>query len=128
MSDCAGTHKGTSLNEQVLPGPDLTNALLGILLRFRDHRVAVSADIEGMFLQVKVPEEDRDRLCFLWCPGGDTKVSPETYRMTSHLFGGTWSPSVSAYPLRKTTRDNSRDFDPRLVDIVLYGISMLTIV
>ena len=72
-----------------------------------------------MFLQVKVPEEDRDRLRFLWWPGGDTKVSPETYRMTSHLFGGTWSPSVSAYALRKTARDNSRDFDPRLVDIVL---------
>ena len=117
--DCAATHKGTSLNDQVLPGPDLTNTLLGILLRFREHRVAISADIEGMFLKVKVPEEDRDRLRFLWWPGATLRFSQKRIRMTSHLFGGTWSPSVSAYALRKTARDNSRDFDPGLVDVVL---------
>ena len=99
--DCAATHKGTSLNDQVLTGRGLTSALLGIMLRFREHRVAVSADIEGMFLQVKVLGKDRDRLRFLWWPGGDTKVSPETYRITSHLVGGTWSTSISAYTLRK---------------------------
>ena len=35
--DCAAEHRGTSLNNRVLQGPDLTNKLIGVLLRFRLH-------------------------------------------------------------------------------------------
>jgi len=38
-----------SLNEQLLQGPDLTNTLIGVLLRFREHPVALMADVESMF-------------------------------------------------------------------------------
>jgi len=47
--DCAAQYKGTSLNDQVLQGPDLTNQLIGVLLRFGQEPVAVMADIEAMF-------------------------------------------------------------------------------
>ena len=57
---------GTSLNEHLLQGPDLTNSLLGVLLRFREGQHAVTADVQEMFHQVKVPEQDRDVLRFLW--------------------------------------------------------------
>ena len=36
---------------------------------------------------------------------------PLTYRMTSHLFGGVWSPSCAAYAMQKTALDNQDDFD-----------------
>ena len=36
---------------------------------------------------------------------------PLTYRMTSHLFGGVWSPSCAAYAMQKTALDNQNDFD-----------------
>lgn len=42
--------------------------LIGVLLRFREHPVALMAD---MFYQVKVPEEDANLLRFLWWPEGD---------------------------------------------------------
>jgi len=51
--DCAATF-GTSLNENLLQGPDLTNTLLGVLLRFRQGKVAFTGDIKSMFFQVKV--------------------------------------------------------------------------
>ena len=54
-----------------MKGPDLTNSLLGVLTRFRQDHVAVMADIQEMFHQVRVPECDRSFLRFLWWPNGD---------------------------------------------------------
>ncbi len=85
--DCTSTFRGTSLNSELLQGPDLTNTLLGVLLRFHQDTVAVMADIDGMFHQVKVPEEDKDFLRFLWWPDGNTNYPLPEYRMTVHLFG-----------------------------------------
>ena len=50
--DCAVTFAGTSLNKEVLQGPDFTNNLVVVLLRFREEQVAVMGDIEGMFHQL----------------------------------------------------------------------------
>ena len=53
--DCAAKHKGTSLNDQLLTGPwpALTNSIIGVLMRFREEQVALSADIECMFHQIR---------------------------------------------------------------------------
>eukprot|EP00057_Strongylocentrotus_purpuratus_P011332 XP_011665806.1 PREDICTED: uncharacterized protein LOC105439021 [Strongylocentrotus purpuratus] len=103
--DCASAWKGLSLNDVVNQGPDLTNKLIGVLLRFRTAPVALMADIEAMFHQVRVPAPDRDVLRFLWWPTGDLKEEPCVYRMCVHLFGGTWSPSCCSYALRRTDGD-----------------------
>lgn len=62
--DCTSSFQGTSLNEELLQGPDLTNTLIGVLLRFRQEQIAVMADIEAMFYQIHVDEKDRDFLGF----------------------------------------------------------------
>ena len=117
--DCAAECNGVSLNDRVLQGPDLTNNLIGVLLRFRQHEVAVMADVEAMFHQVQVPVGDRDMLRFIWWKNRDPSQEPLTYRMTSHLFGGVWSPSCTAYALQKTALDNQDDFDACAVTTVL---------
>ena len=48
------TFGGTSLNKDVLQGPDFTSNLVGVSLRFREEQVAVIGDIERMFHQVLV--------------------------------------------------------------------------
>ena len=103
--DCAAQVQGRSLNQMVAQGPDLTNGLEGVLIRFRKEPVALMADIEAMFHQVSVPERDRNALCFLWWPGGNLRLEPATFRMTVHLFGGVWSPSCASYALRRTFRE-----------------------
>ena len=100
--DCSLEYKSYCLNKELLQGPDLTNQLIGVLLRFRHHEIAVIADIEAMFYQVKVPEKFQDYLRFLWWPDGDLSLEPVDQQMCVHLFGATSSPSCSNYALRQT--------------------------
>jgi len=39
---CSAQYKGTSLNKNLLQGPDLTNNLMGVLCRFRQEAVALT--------------------------------------------------------------------------------------
>ena len=116
--DCAAKYNGVSLNDQVLSGPDLTNCMIGILLRFRQEPIAIMADIESMFHQVSVNPNDRDVLRFLWWSHGDVNQEPDVYRMNVHLFGGTWSPSCCSYALRRVATDNQEDFMTETVNTV----------
>lgn len=63
--DCVASCQGIALNKEVAQGPDLTNKLAGVLLRFCKEPVALMADIEAMFHQVRVSERDRDASRFL---------------------------------------------------------------
>ena len=92
-----------------MQGPDMMNDLLEILIRFREGKVAIAADIEAMYHQVFVTPTDRDALRFLWWPQGDLNKAPKHYRMTVHLFGGVWSPACAAFALKKTLESSCSD-------------------
>ena len=92
--DCSAKYRGVSLNDKVHQAPVLTNSLVGVLLRFRQEPIALMADIQGMFNQVHVSEDDRDALRFLWWKDNDPTKTPLVYRMTTHLFGGCGHPVV----------------------------------
>ena len=64
--NCSINYGGASLNRIRLLGPDLTNQLIGILMRFRTEEVAFMGDIEAMFYPVKVPDSQRSFLRYLW--------------------------------------------------------------
>jgi len=49
--NCSFQLSGQSLNNYLLPGPTLGPSLLGVLLHSREHRVAISSEITGMFHQ-----------------------------------------------------------------------------
>ena len=117
--DCTSSYQDRCLNSELLQGPDLTNTLVGVLLRFREEPVAVMADIESMFYQVNVPEHDADLLRFLWWPNGRLDEPMEEFRMAVHLFGATSSPSVASYALRRTAEDHRDTASPDAVQTVL---------
>ena len=83
--NAALTYKGISLNGECKQGPNLTNDLIGVLLRFRQYRYALTGDIQDMYLQVSIPETQRNVLRYLWHDADGTVVEN---RMKSHLFGG----------------------------------------
>ncbi|XP_068204556.1 uncharacterized protein [Palaemon carinicauda] len=105
--DCSAKFNGIPLNNQLLQGPDLTNSLIGVLTRFREHQVAFTCDVESMFYQVKVPKHQYNHIRFLWCPNGDISKELEEYWMKVHLFGAVSSPSIANYALRRVADEGS---------------------
>ncbi|KAK0130929.1 hypothetical protein N1851_034390 [Merluccius polli] len=103
--DCSAKCNGTSLNDHLLSGPDLTNNLTGVLLRFRQHPVALMCDIEKMFHQFRVYESDREYLRFLWWKDGDLSAQPKEYHMNVHLFGAASSPGCANYGLQHLAKE-----------------------
>ena len=91
----------------MLSGPDLTNQLVGVLLRFRVGPVAFIADIQAMFFQLKVPEKQRSFLRFVWWNEGNLDSEITDHEMCVHLFGAVSSLSSSNYALRKAAGENS---------------------
>ncbi|XP_068203742.1 uncharacterized protein [Palaemon carinicauda] len=57
---CSAKFEGVSLNDVLLQGPNLTNSLTGVLIRFRQEVYAFIGDIEAMFFQIKIPPENQD--------------------------------------------------------------------
>ena len=112
--DCAAKYCGESLNDKCMQGPNLTNKLLNVLLRFREHSSAFIGDIQAMYYQVVIPEEDRDALLFLWF---DQAGSVVQYRMTRHVFGGIWCASSCTFALRQVLKD-TLDVDPMVENLV----------
>ena len=83
--DCALRYRGTSLNDRVLRGPDLTNKLVGVLLGFCEGPFALMADIEAMYHQIKVHPDDVDALRSLWYPDSDLSRDADEFHMSSQL-------------------------------------------
>ena len=76
--------------------PDLTNQIVGTLIRFRRERIAFVVDIEKMF--------------FRFWQDGDLRRKPVDHEICVHVFGGTSSPFCSNFSLKRTSTDGKDQF------------------
>ena len=104
VMDCSAKFRGTSFNDECYTGPNLMNNILDVLLRFRQYKYAVTCDIEGYYMRVKLKDSDKDYLRFLWY---DQDGLLTHYRMNSHLFGAVCSSAVAGYALRRIIKDET---------------------
>ncbi|CAI2732197.1 unnamed protein product [Schistosoma spindalis] len=116
--DCAAVYQGCSLNDQLLRGPNTVNSLIGILLRFRLGNVALAADIEEMFLQVKIPRQDRGAFRLLWWEDGDIRQRAKEYCLTVHPFGAVSSPFCANFALRKSVDIFGKELNKNVREVV----------
>ena len=79
-------------------GPKIQKDLFSILVRFRLHQVALSADIAKMYRQVELDKEDKDYHRLLWKDPNSEAI--ETYRMTRVTYGIASSSFHSIRPLQ----------------------------
>ena len=104
-----------SLNDRLEVGDNYMPLLFDTLLRFRVHKIAITADIEAAFLQIGVKESDRDVLRFLWFDDvTQEKPSIVQYRYCRLVFGLTCSPAI----LGETIRFHIAQYSSRNPEVV----------
>ncbi|XP_058827379.1 uncharacterized protein LOC131687319 [Topomyia yanbarensis] len=108
--DAAASVRGVSLNSVLMTGPDQLTSLASVLLRFREHRVAVGGDVREMFHQVLVKDEDQYSQRFLW--RNTESDEPDVYVMQVMTFGASCSPSCAQY----VKNHNALQFSERFPD------------
>ena len=109
VTNTASKYKGVSLNDALLTGPQLSCKIHGLLLQFCQYKVTITADIEAMFMQIGIREEDQDALRFLWSDNEEERTS-KYHRL---IFGATCSPACAIFFLQKCAKDN-RQQNPKL--------------
>ena len=117
--NCSAAYGGTCLNKHILSGPDLTNQLSGVLMRFRTEEIAFMGDIEAMFYQVHVPDSQRSVLRYLWWENNNLDNNLQDYKMGVHVFGATSSPGCCNFALRKTAIYNESQYEPEVIKTLL---------
>lgn len=115
--DCSAAYQRTSLYTELRKGPNLTNTLIGVLVHFHQGKIAIIADVEKIFHQVKVSPHHVNFLHFLWWPNGDISQLLKEYRMIVHLFSTT-SSSCASCPLKRTPKDNKGCFSAEATSTV----------
>ena len=99
--DASANQNGPSINESLHSGPSLLPKIFDILVRFRSYKYAIISDIQSAFLNIRVAEEDRDFLRFLWVKDivqKDFELVVNSF--TSVMFGLTYSPSLLSMTVR----------------------------
>ena len=81
---CDSRVLNVALKEKVLSGPDLLQSLIGINVSFREHQIALSANIEAMFFKVAVSSDESRCLQFLWREDQEQRI--EAYEYTWRVF------------------------------------------
>ena len=99
--DSSAKFMNQCLNDYWAKGAKLVNNLVGILLRFRENKIAISGDIKKMYHAVKISLLDQHTHRFLW---RNLKVDrkPDVYVMTSVSFGDKPAGNIAMAALHKT--------------------------
>ena len=93
---------GVSLNSILYKGPDAyLNNLVGLLLRWREDRIAVVGDIKKMFNSVLLEEVEQQCHRFLW-RDLETMRKPDIYVMTRVNMGDRPAGTISTEAVYKT--------------------------
>jgi hypothetical protein len=74
-------------------GPRLQQELSDILLRWRKYKIAFTADIEKMYRQIKIHEDDQPFQRILWRFNLKEKV--EEYQLTTVTYGTASAPYLA---------------------------------
>lgn len=124
----SGVAKGSSLNQNMLKGTKWLTDLVGVLLRTREEKTLVTADIERAFHQISIRPADRNVVRFLWLkdPAKEpTSDNIEIYRFTRVAFGIISSPFLLNATINYHAEKNPNEYT-QIIKTNLYADNLVT--
>ncbi|XP_017486254.1 PREDICTED: uncharacterized protein LOC108374748 [Rhagoletis zephyria] len=109
------SHSGISLNDVLHTGPVLQNDLMLVILKSRLYRYVFNGDIEKMYRQIYVYDEDQDfqRILFRRSQQGPI----EDFKLKTVTFGVNCAPYLAIRTLQKLAKDSQEGY-PRSSEIL----------
>ncbi|KAK2577714.1 hypothetical protein KPH14_000812, partial [Odynerus spinipes] len=102
------TKGGCSLNDLLLMGPALQNDLISIILKWRIHRYVFSADIEKMYRQIRVHDDDAEYQRIVW--RDEPSAPPRDFKLTTVTYGTAAGPYLALRTLQQLASDEESKF------------------
>ena len=109
----APTSSGQSVNDILMVGPNMQDSLFSILIRARQHKFLLTGDVEKMYRQVRVHEEDRNLQLILWRE--DESLPIKTLQLGTVTYGMASSSYLSTRCLWQIGEEST---DPMIKDII----------
>ena len=107
-----------SLNDCLETGPNFIPQLFDTLVKFRWHRIGLTADIEKAFLMVAIDDKNKDMVRFLWLKEpNDPNSELVQLRFTRLVFGLRPSPAILSSTIRHHL-ETQKDADPQLIELL----------
>ncbi|GIY59832.1 reverse transcriptase [Caerostris darwini] len=101
----AKSSTGVSLNDKLMVGPQLQTDLTTILIRFRMHKIAITADIEKMYWQIILKDSDFQRV---W---RDSLFKPiQDFRLTRIAYGTASAPYLAVKCFQQLAIQEEQNF------------------
>ncbi|XP_058827527.1 uncharacterized protein LOC131687455 [Topomyia yanbarensis] len=109
------TSSGKSLNDALLVGPIVQDALRSIIMRSRIHPVMLIADIKQMYRQILVDERDTSVQCIVWRASPDDSL--DTFKLKTVTYGTASAPYLATRVLQQLA-DDEQDAFPEAADVL----------
>ncbi|XP_039311989.1 uncharacterized protein LOC120359242 [Solenopsis invicta] len=104
----AKTASGVSLNDTLMVGAGWQDNIIDLLLRFRLHAIAITADLKKMYRQVIVHEQDRNYQRILWRFSSSDSI--QEYNLNTVTYGLACAPFLAIRCVRQLAIDSSSQF------------------
>ncbi|GFY31756.1 DUF1758 domain-containing protein [Trichonephila clavipes] len=102
------TKNGKSLNDVLMTGPKLQTEIFNHLIKFRSHRVAFAADIEKMYRQILISDEDCKYQRIVW--RATPSDSLKSFELQTITYGTSCAPFLALRTLQQLYQDEEQNF------------------
>ncbi|XP_062698944.1 uncharacterized protein LOC134284243 [Aedes albopictus] len=102
------TASGVSLNDVLLVGPVIQEDLRSIVLRCRTRQIMLVSDVEKMFRQINICEEDRPLQCILWRSTPIEEVG--VYELNTVTYGTKPAPFLATRTVKQLVEDEATQY------------------
>ncbi|GFU93090.1 integrase catalytic domain-containing protein [Trichonephila clavipes] len=99
---------GKSLNDVLMTGPKLQTEIFNHLIKFRSYRVAFTADIEKMYRQILISDEDCKYQRIVW--RATPSDSLKSFELQTITYGTSRAPFLALRTLLQLYQDEEQNF------------------